>query len=312
MAVALMDEENDELLNDNLTADSDLRLISDVDDVSEMLQLVQSSRYLVYRERAISATQFHADIFLQTTPNSRFRTRTRMDKDSFKLVVDEIKDNPVFYNRSPFAQAPVWLQLAVALDRFGHYGSGASLNRSQELWDIRKGTADDYTDRVFKALNELSSRGENLLADSAYPADLTPNTIVPAYKSKSRGTDIADFNTCVSHARVVNEHTIGVFKNRWGSLKELRTQLNGDEDMNHILKWMSAYVILHNMLIEFNDEWSDDECSSSEEEDDIMDDDFASGDNDPFLFRRGIKRRAIRKVRQPGGILWLRAHESAA
>ncbi|KAE8997558.1 hypothetical protein PF007_g15818 [Phytophthora fragariae] len=158
MAVALMDEENDELLNDNLTADSDLRLISDVDDVSEMLQLVQSSRYLVYRERAISATQFHADIFLQTTPNSRFRTRTRMDKDSFKLVVDEIKDNPVFYNRSPFAHAPVWLQLAVALDRFGHYGSGASLNRSQELWDIRKGTADDYTDRVFKALNELSSR----------------------------------------------------------------------------------------------------------------------------------------------------------
>ncbi|KAE8899278.1 hypothetical protein PF005_g6935 [Phytophthora fragariae] len=86
MAVAIMDEENDELLNDNLTADSDLLLISDVDDVSEMLQLVQSSRYLVDRERAISATQFHADIFLQTTPNSRFRTRARMDKDSFKLV----------------------------------------------------------------------------------------------------------------------------------------------------------------------------------------------------------------------------------
>ncbi|KAE9344561.1 hypothetical protein PR003_g8411 [Phytophthora rubi] len=207
MAVAIMDEENDELLNDNLTADSDLLLISDVDDVSEMLQLVQSSRYLVDRERAISATQFHADIFLQTTPNSRFRTRARMDKDSFKLVVDEIKDNPVFYNRSPFAQAPVWLQLAVALDRFGHYGSGASLNRSQELWGIGKGTADDYTDRVIKALNELSSR---------------------------------------------------------------------------------------------------------EEEGDIMDDDFASGDNDPFLFRRGIKRCAIRKDRQPGGILWLRAHESAA
>ncbi|KAE8899275.1 hypothetical protein PF005_g6936 [Phytophthora fragariae] len=66
------------------------------------------------------------------------------------------------------------------------------------------------------------------------------------------------------------------------------------------------------MLIEFYDEWSDDECSSSEEEGDIMDDNFASGDNDSFLFRRGIKRCAIRKGRQPGGILWLRAHESAA
>ncbi|KAE9166927.1 hypothetical protein PF004_g28996, partial [Phytophthora fragariae] len=66
-----------------------------------------------------------------------------MDKSSFERVVNKIKDNPVFYNDLPCPQAPVWLQLAVALDRFGNYGSGASLSRSQELWGIGKGTVDD-------------------------------------------------------------------------------------------------------------------------------------------------------------------------
>ncbi|KAE9269843.1 hypothetical protein PR003_g31017 [Phytophthora rubi] len=80
-----------------------------------------------------------------------------MDKSSFERVVNKIKDNPVFYNDSPCPQAPVWIQLAVALDRFGNYGSGASLSRSQELWGIGEGTVDDYTDRVVKALLELST-----------------------------------------------------------------------------------------------------------------------------------------------------------
>ncbi|KAE9003338.1 hypothetical protein PF010_g13586 [Phytophthora fragariae] len=78
-----------------------------------------------------------------------------MDKSSFERVVNKIKDNPVFYNDSPCPQAPVWMQLAVALDRFGNYGSGASLSRSQELWGIGKGTVDDYTDRVVNALLPL-------------------------------------------------------------------------------------------------------------------------------------------------------------
>ncbi|ETL91203.1 hypothetical protein L917_10230 [Phytophthora nicotianae] len=58
------------------------------------------------------------------------------------------------------------------------------------------------------------SQGEFLIADSAYPADVVSNTLVPAYKSNMKGVDIEDFNTCVAHARVVNEHTIGVLKRR--------------------------------------------------------------------------------------------------
>ncbi|KAF1775691.1 hypothetical protein GQ600_6616 [Phytophthora cactorum] len=80
----------------------------------------------------------------RTDGESVFRESTRMDKASFTSIIDEIQGHPVFSNESTYAQAP----LAVALDRFGNYGTGASLNRSQRLWGIGKGTVDDYTDRI--------------------------------------------------------------------------------------------------------------------------------------------------------------------
>eukprot|EP00644_Phytophthora_capsici_P003156 jgi/Phyca11/103150/e_gw1.7.639.1 len=80
-----------------------------------------------------------------------------MDKASFTRVVDTICHHPVFHNGSTFDQAPVWIQLSVALDRFGSYGTGASLYRCQRLWAVGKGTVDDYTDRVVEALLAVSS-----------------------------------------------------------------------------------------------------------------------------------------------------------
>ncbi|ETI41663.1 hypothetical protein F441_13070 [Phytophthora nicotianae CJ01A1] len=53
-----------------------------------------------------------------------------------------------------------------------------------------------------------------LIADSAYPADIRRNTIVSSYKKNQHGQDNQAFNSCVAHARVVNEHTIGVLKGR--------------------------------------------------------------------------------------------------
>ncbi|OWZ23255.1 hypothetical protein PHMEG_0001919 [Phytophthora megakarya] len=113
---------------------------------------------------------------------------------------------------------------------------------------------DEFKHRFFTS-------GEYLLDDSAYPADLTYNTVVPTYKSNMKGTDIEDFNTCIAHARVVNEHTIGVLKNRFGSLKELQTQLNQEQSMICILDWITACILLHSLLMEFNDERSDSEVS---------------------------------------------------
>ncbi|KAL3694168.1 hypothetical protein R1sor_007819 [Riccia sorocarpa] len=49
---------------------------------------------------------------------------TRMDRDSFLAILAIIKDHDVFQNRSAHPQAPALVQLALALDRFGHEGDG--------------------------------------------------------------------------------------------------------------------------------------------------------------------------------------------
>lgn len=100
--------------------------------------------------------------------------------------------------------------------------------------------------------------------------------------------------------RVVNEHTIGVLKGRWSSLRELRVQIRQNEDMNRVLLWLSACVVLHNMVLLFGDDWpSDGESSGSDSDSENSD----SDDEDPYTFRRRIKAKAIARGRAPGGIL---------
>ncbi|ETM56830.1 hypothetical protein L914_00263, partial [Phytophthora nicotianae] len=52
------------------------------------------------------------------------------------------------------------------------------------------------------------------------------------------------------------------------------------------------------MLIELNDAWSDSGRSPSKEEDDLISA-YDSDDDDPYLFRREVKQRAITKGRKP-------------
>ncbi|KAL3679021.1 hypothetical protein R1sor_021977 [Riccia sorocarpa] len=70
-----------------------------------------------------------------------------MSRDSFYCILDLIGDHSVFHNNSPKPQAAVFVQLAVALDRFGHEGNGACLDRSMLLWGISHGSMVNYTNR---------------------------------------------------------------------------------------------------------------------------------------------------------------------
>ncbi|KAL3687979.1 hypothetical protein R1sor_014288 [Riccia sorocarpa] len=74
-----------------------------------------------------------------------------MSRDSFYCILDLIGDHSVFHNNSPKQQA-VFVQLAVALDRFGHEGNGVCLDRSMLLWGISHGSMVNYTTRVMIAL----------------------------------------------------------------------------------------------------------------------------------------------------------------
>lgn len=96
---------------------------------------------------------------------------------------------------------------------------------------------------------------------------------MPSYKSLTRGSNVEAFNTCVAHVCVVNEHTIGVLKNRWSCLKELRVQINKKGDMECALLWMLAGAILHNMLISFGDAWEEQVPEDEASDDDLIDED---------------------------------------
>ncbi|KAG1711660.1 hypothetical protein DVH05_008907 [Phytophthora capsici] len=146
------------------------------------------------------------------------------------------------------------------------------------------------------------SGGQYLIADSAYPADTKRNTLVPAYRKNQHGHDNSAFNTCVAHVRVVNEHTIGVQKARWTSLREIRLQIKRKEDVKRLLRWVNACVVLHNMFFTLGDG-----CPEGREVDDDLPTAATGYDHEMFPFRCRLKRHAVAVGRKPGNILWLRA-----
>lgn len=108
---------------------------------------------------------------------------------------------------------------------------------------------------VYKDPRSHFSQGQYLIADSAY--SLT-TTCIPSYKAPwTNLQENRDFNHCVAMARVRNEHTIGILKSRWGSLREMRQQMRNTNDMRIFLGWVTSCCVLHNMLARIGDSWDD-------------------------------------------------------
>ena len=63
------------------------------------------------------------------------------------------------------------------------------------------------------------------------------------------------FNTRLSGLRIVIEHTIGILKARFASLRSLpHRQIWTVKRMNWCLGWIGSCVVLHNMLLD-HDNW---------------------------------------------------------
>jgi hypothetical protein len=99
------------------------------------------------------------------------------------------------------------------------------------------------------------SLGQYLLADFAYALSMT---CIPAYKAPTANIPVnTEFNYCIAKSCIWNEHTIGILKGRWASLQQLRLALNNKKDMKEIIRWISACVILHNLLAHLGNAWED-------------------------------------------------------
>lgn len=107
---------------------------------------------------------------------------------------------------------------------------------------------------IYRHADNFFSRGEYLLADSAYPSLLT---VLPAYKRPlADRPDNTEFNYYLAKSRVRNEHTIGVLTSRWASLREMRNQLRSKGEMDSLIEWVLGCCVLHNMLAKLGDAWT--------------------------------------------------------
>ncbi len=104
------------------------------------------------------------------------------------------------------------------------------------------------------------STQEYILCDTAFePSDIC----VPAYKTDAgfhQSPEKIKFNNALSRRRVITEHTMGLWKGRFPWLRSIRMRItNNPISLKKILKYVSATVVLHNMIIEIAEDDNDDE-----------------------------------------------------
>ncbi|POM60049.1 hypothetical protein PHPALM_31137 [Phytophthora palmivora] len=163
LAVAILEEGDEEELHDLGCDDMVQQLIdpeelpSSTEELTALLDLVESRRYLEGHARLPMSIEFRESGFQSLSPK-QFRQMTMVSHSSFLRIVSDIENHGIFQKNSACGQAPVWLQLAVELDRLGNCGNGVSLGRTQKLWGIGQGTRALYTTRVLLALKDLAAK----------------------------------------------------------------------------------------------------------------------------------------------------------
>jgi hypothetical protein len=142
---------------------------------------------------------------------------------------------------------------------------------------------------IYKLPQLYFSPGEFILADSAYALS---TTCIPAYKAPAANEPKnAEFNYCLARSRVRNEHSIGILKSRWASLREMRQQLRTKEDMQGFKSWVVACCVLHNMLARLGDAWDD--IFDDDEEDEDQTSYFEKPSDSSHTFREVLKKTTL-------------------
>ena len=85
--------------------------------------------------------------------------------------------------------------------------------------------------------------------------------MIPAYKKKVGQIDLDPetefFNKTLSKARIESEHTIGMLKGRWPFLRQVRFKIEEEthkQCIEYILKYVHVCCILHNLMIDEDDD----------------------------------------------------------
>ena len=122
---------------------------------------------------------------------------------------------------------------------------------------------------LYQHNGEYFNNKQYLLGDSAFQ---NTTFMVSSYRKPAGGTmNLYEekFNTALARPRVLSEHCIGIWKGRFPFLKGIRMKITDDTNsLKHILRMIDVCVILHNFLLEQNDEAPVDWMDVSRDDDD--------------------------------------------
>ncbi|KAI9626170.1 hypothetical protein H4Q26_015919 [Puccinia striiformis f. sp. tritici PST-130] len=248
--------------------------------LSKNLQLVQLSISLVNFQLRKSAISLHDNMFrsyfglirspkdplpriatnsrtyevlTHTTEEVSRYTLARMTQKSFFALADALKDHYIFYNNSNNPQAPVEMQLIVALSHLGMCGNGA-LPTPCTVLQYEPGICGELHQSVYVGYYRDLGKETCVLAQAQQRATLTETL---QGKTGVNGC-IGFFNYELSQNRVIVKHTIGMLKNRWQSLKSLSIKILGKKTAERLNTWLCACVVLHNYLLNLRKaEWDE-------------------------------------------------------
>jgi hypothetical protein len=131
-----------------------------------------------------------------------------------------------------------------------------------------------HDNRVFRNSNLYIKRGdyfthrEYLLGDSAYSAS---PIMVQAFKKQVGQSNLPAnnefFNTRLAQVRIVSEHCIGILKGRFKCLKRNNIKIRRSvKEVKELVDLIGACIVMHNLLINYDDDVPDEWYEDIEED----------------------------------------------
>lgn len=222
-----------------------------------------------YYSRCIVAILDHLAPNFLKWPNAeeRIETSTRIFKKyGVPNVVGFIDGTHIILSQRPALDGEVYF------NRKKTYSMNVILicdDRRRILWMQTGWPGSVYDATVFSHSNLFNEplsyhkSSEFLIGDSGFI--LGPNMVIPYTSTNAQLPDNIKFNEHISKMRVVIEHVNGILKNRWSSLKGIRTQLKNKEELVIICDHIKACCVLHNVLLSFLDDWAVEEELSEDD-----------------------------------------------
>ena len=140
-------------------------------EITALIDEVEKARYLNRLDvPLLRAPQIHLLEHFAVFRPHLFRKKLRVDWPIFDRIVDKIREHEIFNSGSNNLQLPVSIQLAVFLNRAGHYGNAISPEDVSQWAGVSVGSVINCTHRVMVSL--LSHHNEYIQVPPADSEDL--------------------------------------------------------------------------------------------------------------------------------------------